>query len=166
MMTYEIVIDGKLHKLELNRGEHEWACRLDGEEVQVNAVLTRPNVISLIIGGSSYEVKRERAGADLHMWVKNARFATEIRDPRSLRSRRARGAGVEGPQKLAAPMPGKIVRVLAAAGSVVEAGQGVIVIEAMKMQNELKSPKKGIIKQVLAAEGAAVNAGEVLAIVE
>jgi biotin carboxyl carrier protein len=63
-------------------------------------------------------------------------------------------------------MPGKVVRILAAAGSSVEAGQGVLVVEAMKMQNELKSPKAGKVQKVLVAEGAAVNAGDVLAIVE
>ena len=63
-------------------------------------------------------------------------------------------------------MPGKVVRVLAPPQTEVEAGQGVIVVEAMKMQNELKSPKKGIVQKVLAAEGARVNAGDVLAIVE
>ena len=63
-------------------------------------------------------------------------------------------------------MPGKIVRVLARPGDEVEAGAGVVVVEAMKMQNEIKSPKKGTIQKILVAEGAAVNAGDVLAIVE
>ena len=71
-----------------------------------------------------------------------------------------------GPKKLVSPMPGKVLRVLAAQGSTVEAGAGVLVIEAMKMQNEIKSPKQGIIKKLFASEGAAVNAGDVLAIVE
>jgi biotin carboxyl carrier protein len=63
-------------------------------------------------------------------------------------------------------MPGKIVRVIVPVGSEVEAGAGVLVIEAMKMQNELKSPKKGVVRQIMALEGASVTAGEVLAIVE
>ena len=165
-MTYEVSIDGKSYRLELNQVEGRWQCALDGEQVEVDAVLARPNVMSIIIGGIAYEVKRERTATDMHLWVKSARFAADVRDPRSLRSRRGKGAGVEGPQKLLAPMPGKIVRVLAPQGHEVEAGQGVLVIEAMKMQNELKSPKKGIVKQVMSAEGASVTAGEVLAIVE
>ena len=165
-MTYDVLIDGKSHRLELNQAEGVWLCRLDGEEVHVDAVLARPNVISLIIDGNAYEVKRELTPTDTHIWVKSARFAAEVRDPRSLRSRRGKGVGTEGPQKLTAPMPGKIVRVLAAAGDAVEAGQGIIVIEAMKMQNELKSPKKGTVSQILAKEGATVSAGEVLAVVE
>ena len=63
-------------------------------------------------------------------------------------------------------MPGKIVRVLVTEGVSIEAGAGVLVVEAMKMQNELKSPKKGTIQKILVSEGAAVNAGDVLAIVE
>jgi biotin carboxyl carrier protein len=63
-------------------------------------------------------------------------------------------------------MPGKVVRVLVREGDAVEAGAGVLVVEAMKMQNEIKSPKKGKIQRMLAAEGIAVNAGDVLAIVE
>ncbi len=165
-MTYDVLIDGKSHRLELNQAEGAWQCRLDGEEVHVDAVLARPNVISLIIDGNAYEVKRELTPTDTHIWVKSARFAAEVRDPRSLRSRRGKGAGTEGPQKLTAPMPGKIVRVLAATGDAVEAGQGIIVIEAMKMQNELKSPKKGTVGQILVKEGTTVTAGEVLAVVE
>jgi biotin carboxyl carrier protein len=165
-LTYDILIDGTSHRLELNQAEGGWHCRLDGEEVHVDAVLARPNVISLIIDGVAYEVKRELTPTDTHIWVKSARFAAEVRDPRSLRSRRGKGTGTEGPQKLVAPMPGKIVRVLANPGEAVEAGQGLIVIEAMKMQNELKSPKKGTVSQVLAKDGSTVTAGEVLAIVE
>ncbi len=165
-MTYEILIDGKAHKLELEREGNAWSCQLDGEAVQADAVVTKHDVVSIIIGGTHYEVKRERTAADTHYWVKNSRFAVEIRDPRSLRSRKASAASGEGPQKLLAPMPGKVVRIILPAGSEVEAGQGVLVVEAMKMQNELKSVKKGTVKQVMVAEGASVSAGEVLAIVE
>jgi biotin carboxyl carrier protein len=63
-------------------------------------------------------------------------------------------------------MPGKVVRIVAAEGTEVEAGAGVVVIEAMKMQNEMKSPKKGIVRKISAAEGATVNAGDTLAIIE
>ena len=165
-MVYEISIDGTPHKLELEREGNHWTCRLDGEPIQADAVMPKHDVVSIIIGGTHYEVKRERTPTDVHYWVKNSRFAVEVRDPRSLRSRKAAAASGEGPQKLLAPMPGKVVRVILAAGSEVESGQGVLVVEAMKMQNELKSPKKGTVKQVMVAEGASVTAGEVLAIVE
>jgi biotin carboxyl carrier protein len=164
-MTYDIAIDGKGHRLDLSRADGRWECRLDGREIEVDAVLARPDVLSLRIGNRAYEVKCERVAGETHLWVGSARFATEVRDPRSLRGR-VRAVDDRGPKKLTAPMPGKIVRVLATEGTVVEAGTGLLVVEAMKMQNELKSPKKGTIQKILVCEGAAVNAGDVLVIVE
>jgi len=164
-MTYDVTIDGKNYRLELNRADARWACRLDGREVEVDAVLARPDVLSLRIGNQAYEVKCERVASDLHLWVGSARFAVEVRDPRSFRGR-ARAVDDHGPRKLTAPMPGKVVRVLVSQGAEVETGAGVLVVEAMKMQNEVKSPKKGTIQKILVSEGAAVNAGDVLAIVE
>ena len=164
-MTYDVHIDGKNYRLDLDRAEGRWLCRLDGREIEVDAVLARPDVLSLRIGNKAYEVKCERVGNDQHFWVGSERFAAEVRDPRSLRGR-VRAVEDHGPRKLTAPMPGKIVRVLVSQGAEVEVGAGVLVVEAMKMQNEIKSPKKGTIQKILVAEGAAVNAGDVLAIVE
>jgi biotin carboxyl carrier protein len=164
-MTYDITIDGKHYRLDLDRVEGGWSCRVDGREVEVDAVLARPDVLSLRIGNQAYEVKYERVSGDTYLWVGSARFVAEVRDPRSLRGR-GRAVDDQGPKKLTAPMPGKIVRLLAKPGDAVEAGAGVLVVEAMKMQNEIKSPKKGTIQKILVSEGAAVNAGDVLAIVE
>jgi biotin carboxyl carrier protein len=165
-MTYEIAIDGTKHRLEIARDETHWTCTLDGEPLELDAVLARQNVVSVIINGACYEVKREQTPLDLHMWVKNMRFKAEVSDPRSLRSRRAAAGATAGPAKLVAPMPGKVVRIVAQENSPIEAGQGVLVVEAMKMQNELKAPKSGIVRRILVTEGTAVNAGDVLAIVE
>ncbi len=164
-MTYDIAIDGKSYRLDLNRADGGWSCRVDGREVAVDAILARPDVLSLRIGNQAYEVKCERVAGEMHLWVGSARFAAEVRDPRSLRGR-VRAVDDHGPRKLTAPMPGKIVRVLVSQGAAVDAGTGVLVVEAMKMQNEIKSPKKGAIQKILVSEGAAVNAGDVLAIVE
>jgi len=89
-----------------------------------------------------------------------------LRDPRSLRSRQHAAGDEKGPRKIVAPMPGRVVRLLVTENSEVEAGQGIVVVEAMKMQNEIKSPKNGVVKKMLATPGAAVNPGDVLAIVE
>lgn len=164
-MIYDITLDGKKHRLELNRADMRWQCRLDGREMEVDAVPVRPDVLSLRIGNQASEVKCERVGGELYVWVGSVRYAAEVRDPRSLRGR-AREVDERGPKKLTAPMPGKVVRVLVSAGAEVEAGAGVLVVEAMKMQNEIKSPKKGTIQKILVSEGSAVNAGDVLAIVE
>jgi biotin carboxyl carrier protein len=164
-MTYEINIDGKNYRLELNRSDGCWDCRLDGREVLVDAVLARRDVLSVLIGGKAYEIKRERSATDMHLWVGSVRYGVRVRDPRSLRSRQGADDG-KGPRKLVAPMPGKVVRVLVREEAEVEAGQGIVVVEAMKMQNEIKSPKKGVVRKLTASEGANVNSGDVLAIVE
>lgn len=165
-MIYDVNIDGTAYRLDLAREKSGWKCRLNGREVNLDAVLTRANVLSIVIDGTAYEVKREATPLDLHFWVGSARYAAEVRDPRSLRSRRQAGGAADGIAKMVAPMPGKVVRLLVEEKAEVQAGQGVLVVEAMKMQNELKSPKKGVVQRVLVAPGAAVNAGDVLAIVE
>jgi biotin carboxyl carrier protein len=164
-MIYDVTIDGNNYRLELNRAEARWSCCLDGRNVEVDAVLVRPDVLSLRVGNQVYEVKWERVAGDLQLWVGSERFAAEVRDPRSLRGR-TRTADHHGAKELAASMPGKVVRLLVVEGSEVEAGEGVVVVEAMKMQNEIKSPKKGRIQKILVKEGTAVNAGDILAIVE
>ncbi len=165
-MVYEIIVEGKAHRLELDKSAAGWECRLDGETVHIDALIPRRDVLSLLIDGHAYEIKREQTATDLHMWVGSNRFAVELRDPRSLRSRQKSAGDEKGPRKILAPMPGRVVRVLVAEGAEVEAGQGIVVVEAMKMQNEIKSPKKGTVTKVLATPGAAVNPGDVLAIVE
>lgn len=165
-MVYDVTIDGKDYRLELARTETGWQCQLNGRETQVDAVLTRRDVLSVLIGGKAYEIKREDTATDMHLWVGSVRYLAELRDPRSLRGRKGAGADEKGPKKLLAPMPGKVVRVLIGEQQAVDAGQSVLVVEAMKMQNEIKSPKKGTVQKIVAAEGANVNAGDVLAIVE
>jgi biotin carboxyl carrier protein len=170
-MTFDITIDGNPHRVELERGEGpgRWLCRLDGREVAVDVVQTSPDALSLLIEGRSIEVRRERLAADapdeLRLAIGGRRFAAEVRDPRALRSRRAAAHG-EGPKKVTAPMPGKIVRRLVEEGQQVEAGAGLFVIEAMKMQNEIKAAKAGTVRQLSAVEGALVNAGDMLAVIE
>jgi biotin carboxyl carrier protein len=165
-MLYDVIIDEQKYRLELDRVDEHWRCRLEGLEVQIDAVLTGRDVLSVLIAGKSYEIKRERAPSGVHLWVGSTRYAAELLDPRSLRSRRDGAGDEKGPKRLVAPMPGKVVRVLVHEWAEVEAGQGIVVVEAMKMQNEIKSPKKGIVQKLVATEGANVNAGDVLAIVE
>jgi biotin carboxyl carrier protein len=166
-MTYDIIVDGKTHHVEVTRGEKLWSCKVDDQEMEVDAALTARDVLSVLVGGKAYEIKRERSlQGELHMVIGSARYAVDVQDPRSLRTRRAVAGAEAGPQKIKAAMPGKIVRILVSEGDDVEAGQGVIVMEAMKMQNEMKSPKAGRVQKVLTAEGSTVNAGDTLAVVE
>jgi biotin carboxyl carrier protein len=166
-MTYDVIVDGKTHHVELMHGEKTWLCKVDGQDLEVDAALTARDVLSILVDGKAYEIKRERSlQGELHMVIGSARYAVDVQDPRSLRTRRAVAGSEAGPQRVKAPMPGKIVRILVSEGDEVKAGQGVIVMEAMKMQNEMKSPKDGRVQRILTAEGSAVNAGDALAIIE
>lgn len=167
-MIYNVTIDGTVFRLEVNfeRETRSWRCLVDGREVHMDAALAQPDVLSLLIAGNAYQIRRERIASSLRIWVGDDFYTAEVTDPRSLRNRKSRVDSGKGPRPLVSPMPGKVVRFLVAENSAVEAGQGVVVVEAMKMQNEIKSPKKGIVLKLAVAEGAAVNAGDVLAIVE
>jgi biotin carboxyl carrier protein len=165
-MNYEVGINEKTYRLELHHADGQWRCRLNGTAMDIDAVLVRPTVLSILLDGKAYEIKRELRDNDLHLWVGGSRYAVEIRDLRSLRHRRDGATTSKGPQKLTAAMPGKVVRILLQEREQVEAGQGILVVEAMKMQNEIKSSKSGVIQKIMVAEGGAVNAGDVVAIVE
>lgn len=165
-MIYEVTIAEKVYRVELVRTEQEWKCKLDGRELPLDVVSAQDGMLSLLLQGKSYEVKQETVGAESNVIVGQERFSVSVRDPRSFRSRRRSGASEQGVMKIKAPMPGKVVRILAPAGTQVEIGQSVVVIEAMKMQNELKAPKTGVVKKISVAEGAAVEAGQALAEVE
>jgi biotin carboxyl carrier protein len=167
-MVYDIVISEKTYHVEIARQGTRWTGKIDGQPFDVDAVPTARDIISIVEGeGKAYEVKRERAlNGELHMLVGSSRYPCEVQDPRSLRTRRAAGDSTEGPQKIIAPMPGKVVLIIVPQGEAVEAGKGVLVVEAMKMQNELKSPKAGKVQKLFAQEGATVKAGDTLAIIE
>lgn len=164
-MIFDVTVNGRNYRVELEQvATGNWAGRVNGEDVAVNVATTGAGVLSMLIGGESYEIIANLAQQQIA--IRGVRYSVEVRDPRSWRTRRSRAGAQDGAKKITAPMPGKVVRVIAKTGTDVEQGVGVIVIEAMKMQNELKSPKKGKVAKILVAEGAPVNAGDVLALIE
>jgi biotin carboxyl carrier protein len=173
--TYEISVGGKTHKVELesvaattpsSNGEVAYRVRLDGREIAVSCVPLNHRALSLILNGESFEVQCEPTPESLQVALRGAIYECIVSNPRSLRARKKTGLAQSGEQKLTAAMPGKVVRIMAAVGDQIRAGQGILVIEAMKMQNEVRSPKDGQMKRLLARQGANVVAGEVLAIIE
>lgn len=166
-MKYEVRISGKTHSVELEGHTGSWQARIEGEsEFRADVAEIAPNVFSVLLSGGSHEVYVTQApGGQLLLQTGGLEFLAEVIDPRSWRGRRHSGAEAEGRQQILAPMPGKVVRLLVKAGDTVEAGQGLLVVEAMKMQNEIRSPKSGSVERVPVTEGQAVNAGEVLCVV-
>ncbi len=120
-----------------------------------------PGIFSVIHQGNSYEVRI--SGGEV--FVNGHRFSFEIEDPRQWK-RSQSAANPNAPAAILAPMPGKVVRVLVSAGDLVTAGQGIVVVEAMKMQNELKSPRDGRVSSLKATPNQSVTAGTVLALIE
>jgi len=163
-MKFEVVINGARRTVEIERDDNRWRISLDGENADADAIEIAPNIFSILLNGHSHEVRitPTSAGA-LTLQTAHREFTAEVVDPRAWRGRRHGALEAEGRQQILAPMPGKIVRVLVQAGEKVEAGQGLLVVEAMKMQNEIRSPKSGTVERLLAKEGQPVNAGEVLA---
>lgn len=123
---------------------------------------TEPGMYWVRLGNRSFQVMRSPSG---QVTVDGRRLEIEVFDPRDLRSG-GKGGSAHGPAQIAAPMPGKVVRVLVAPGDVVEEGQGLVVVEAMKMQNEMKSPKSGTVREVRTRAEATVSAGEILLVIE
>jgi len=111
-MIYDVSIEGRNYRLEVNRTPSGWTCSLNGRPVQLDVALIRPGVLSLLIENQAYEVKREKVGSEIHLWVGNQRYAAELRDPRSLRNLKDGAGRQQGSSRLTAPMPGKVVRLL------------------------------------------------------
>jgi biotin carboxyl carrier protein len=154
----------KLRQIEFVRARERFECRIDGRLVEADISEIAAGIYSVLIGGRSIEVRVDALGSGLRITSGGREFTASVRDPR--RHRKGSGAILaEGRQQVTAPMPGKVIRVLVKAGDVVAAGQGIVVVEAMKMQNEVKSPKHGSVEKLLVADGQAVNAGDTLAVV-
>jgi biotin carboxyl carrier protein len=157
-MKLDLIIDSREEQIEISPGQFRLG-EAPGREVSVEVV--RPGVYSVLMDGRSYDARVDGSAVT----VCGHRFEIEVRDPRRWNRRRG-GAGHSGVQHVSAPMPGKVVRVLASVGDRVEAGQGIAVVEAMKMQNEMKAARPGTVAAISVKVGDAVTAGEVLATIE
>lgn len=164
-MNLRLKIDGRVRSVKINATDSRMDFSLDGQGVAANATKVERNVFSILLGGEVFEVRVERSPQGARVHVDGREYAAELDDPRQWRHGGGGAAGSEGRQNIVAPMPGKVIRVLVQQGGNVDAGQGLFVVEAMKMQNEIKSPKQGKVERISAKEGQAVNAGDVLAVI-
>jgi biotin carboxyl carrier protein len=155
------------HAVEIEKTAGGYAFKLDERAMNADAVQVSPGTYSILIGGRSF-VLHVTPTPDGKLKVQSGphEYTASVVDPREWRSRRKGLQEAEGRQQIIAPMPGKVIRILVKEGDAVEMGQGLLVVEAMKMQNEIRSPKSGRVGTLQAKEGQTVNAGEVLAWVE
>ncbi len=166
-MKYEVLLAGKTRVVELSRADERWKISMDGTELDASVVEVSPNTFSVVLNGESHQIRiAPRTDGSLTLHTDLAEYHAEVSDPRLWRGRKHGAITAEGRQQIAAPMPGKVVRLLVSEGDAVEAGQGLLVVEAMKMQNEIRSPKAGTVEKLLAKENQAVNAGDTLAWIE
>ena len=166
-MKIDIEIDGKSHRVDIAAAAEpgRWNVQLDGEPVEADAHFIRPGVLSLLLGGRAHRIVLDADLAEPALHLDEHRIAWQADDPRSFQRRR-RHAAAHGPVTLKASMPGRVVRILVERGAHVAAHQGIVVVEAMKMQNELKSPKEGRVADLRVMAGDTVSSGQVLAVIE
>ena len=167
-MKLRIEVDGQPYLLDLVQNESESRFVLRGaEEISGVASVSEvmPGVFSILLNGRSRTVTVARRGDQLEVVSGGLRRFIRVADARD-RIRGERVSSLAGPAEIRALMPGKVVQVLVQPGAKVEAGQGVIVVEAIKMQNEMKAPKAGTVARIETEEGATVAAGQRLLIIE
>lgn len=169
-MTYDIRIGTHSFTVEVERKGEDWQVIVDGEPVSVTATAIDKGTLSLLLGERSVTVHLDRQNSEngSSQWLlglHGRQVSADVRDRRRLR-RRPHGVEQEGRVRLTAPMAGKVIKLLAAPGDAVEAGQGILVLEAMKMQNEVRSPKSGTLISLAVSDSSAVATGQLLAEIE
>lgn len=168
-MKLQAELENENHEVEIKRDGDKVFARVDDREYELEASEVEPNVFLLKNENKIYEIfvaPQTVKNEPYKVRIKNFDFEINLFDPKRLRGAKAAGENAEGIVEIKTAMPGKLVRILAEQGAEIKQGEPVLVVEAMKMQNEMKSPKDGIVKEIRFAEGATVNAGDVLAIIE
>jgi biotin carboxyl carrier protein len=170
MSTYVALLDGGKREQSIGvkqLGPGVYEVKIGEETHRVDAFRHDYGTVSLIVDTQSYSVQLDQRESGVRVHIRDSIFPLEILDEKRLRMRRAAGKfTVEGRQTMTAPMPGKVVKILAKVGDEVREGQGIVVIEAMKMENEMKSPKDGKVVEIHVQEGQAVEGNAKLAAVE
>jgi biotin carboxyl carrier protein len=174
-MQYEVTIGARTRRVLVQRSGDQWRVTLDSTPHLVHAARIDGAALSLLIAGaegtpmvrSVRAVVAPRAVAgDLDVHVNGRHVSATVRSAGAGRRRVGATDAAGGPQRIVAPMSGKVVRILVAPGDTVAARQGLVVVEAMKMENELRAARDGRVVSVAVAEGQSVDAGAVLAVVE
>jgi biotin carboxyl carrier protein len=170
-VVYEVEVGGRTRQVQVVRAGAGFAATVDGHTVHVDAARIDAHTLSLILDSvwpGSYEVSitRGASGGSLTVCVGSTPIAVTLNGRRRWRRKEDGSAPGSGPQRITAPMPGKIVRVLVQEGDAVRARQGLVVVEAMKMENELRAARDGTVAEIHAREGMSVDAGALLIVIQ
>jgi biotin carboxyl carrier protein len=165
-MKYVAIIQGERLEIDLTRTDDKTVqAEISGRKYVLEVEAVEPGVYWFQWNNQSVELSVTPKGEAYVVSAEGRSTDVEVTDGRTARRKGALQRH-DGIIELRAPMPGKVVKVLVREGASVEANQGLLVVEAMKMQNEIKSPKKGIVRKLSVQEAAAVNAGDLLIVVE
>jgi biotin carboxyl carrier protein len=167
-MIYEVREGDETVRVELREmGEGVYDVTVDGETVRLDAAKSGRTIYSVIESGRQFEAMVEERGTHgFEILLGGRLFHLEAVDERSKLLVDQASTIAEGPQTMVAQMPGKIVKIHVSRGQTVQEGQGVLVVEAMKMENEIASPIDGVVKEIAVSEGQTVETGETLFVVE
>ncbi len=163
-MTYEVTIGDQVLEVQVRREGDRWFVRVDeGHEESIDVTRPKPQLMSLIAGGCSFSVGLANRPEGWDVDLGGTSHLCQVVDPLR-KALRLSGGTLEG--TLDTSMPGKVVRLLVAEGANVVKGDPVVVVEAMKMENELKAPIDGVVAELFVVEGQAVEAGAMLMRIE
>ncbi len=165
-LIFEAYWENQSQMIEVQESGSQVTLRVNGELYVGDLIAVGPGRYSILFGGRVFDVFVDSVrNGEFQVALQGRRFSLELADPRKLKSLRHRHADAGGDVAIVSPMPGKIVRLLVKEGEKVELGQGLVVVEAMKMQNELRAPRSGVVKSVNVHEGRTVSGGEELMVI-
>jgi biotin carboxyl carrier protein len=165
-MKLQAQIGDNAHEVEIVEGDKVTRARVGDREYELEVSEPQTGVFLIKSAGQIFEAVSTRTGDSVAVSVRSHEFDVKVIDPKRLRGAGAESDHGSGKAEIKTAMPGKVVRILLQAGAEVQKGDGVIVVEAMKMQNEMKSPKAGVVAEVRVNEGDTVAAGDVLVVIE
>ena len=165
-MEFEAEVAGRRLRVSVIRNEGgRYGLRVGDRELELDLDRRRAHFPSLLVGHASSEPGIARTGEGRYDVSLGGRaFSVSLSDALPVGAAEGRGTRAAGPERVTAPMPGKIVKLLVEVGQAVQAGQGLMVMEAMKMENELRAPRAGTLEQIGVREGEAVETGALLAL--
>ncbi|MGH9763402.1 MAG: biotin/lipoyl-containing protein, partial [Blastocatellia bacterium] len=164
-VRYELEIDSHREFIEIDNRDGKVTASIEGRAYDLDVASPEPGVYLFFLDDQVYEARTSRLlPRSYEVRLRGQSYSVKLVDRKHVRI--TGEPGDAGQQLLTAPMPGKVVKILLEAGEEVAAGQGVLIVEAMKMQNEVKSSKTGRITEIRVKEGATVTANQVLAVVE